>query len=96
MLRNFSKVFSKSDTPEKRNPIPSGRYARNQNSLRKSEMSGMNNMLYKMYEKNPDFQSYVDKYLTTGGASSTARTTASTARSGNQGSGLAQRGHAEF
>ena len=41
----------------------------------------MNNMLYKMYEKNADFQNYVDQYLTTGGAPSTARNTASTARS---------------
>ena len=43
----FRKVFSKGEILEKRNPIPSHRYARNQNSLRKSEMSGMNNMLYR-------------------------------------------------
>ena len=42
-------------------------------------MSGMDNILSKMYAKNSDFQEIVDKYIITGGGNQRTGTAASTA-----------------
>ena len=42
-------------------------------------MSGMDNILSKMYAKNSDFQEIVDKYLIEGGGNQRTGTAASTA-----------------